>query len=265
MFPAHAEPAQLAATALALQSRWPEVPSAAAQWRRRLGPDTLPADVLEATAHLQLGRPDRAVETLKHCADLSPQQVTQPLQTQAIVMLADSLVRTGRAGNARMLLASRLEHSAVLRKVWRELAVTQITDTVHASVWLHHLSSRIPADALGERHELAMHWLEWASRANYSYGLVLARAYVRHTIADTRRLSAHDVDGLLTAAELAEALHDVALSEEIYREALSLDPRNAQAANNLAMLLLDRPGDGGEALQLAQAAVDAGRGLLSRP
>jgi tetratricopeptide (TPR) repeat protein len=60
----------------------------------------------------------------------------------------------------------------------------------------------------------------------------------------------------LNLAELHALQQDFATAEQVYRDVLKADPKNAVALNNLAWILAPRPNAADQALQLADRAIE---------
>jgi Flp pilus assembly protein TadD len=133
------------------------------------------------------------------------------------------------------------------------LASQAIKDSSIGAIWLEHVEPLIDKNSFAETLDLARAWIALAGRqSQYSQRAneVLAKAAVFSSSATPSQSPL-----VLMLAMVQEQQGDVAAAEQTYRRALALDPTQAVAMNNLAMIVVRRNGDLREAMQLAVGAV----------
>ena len=256
IFPRQSEPARLASISYAAIGNHAELLRAAEAWRARAFPRPPEADLAVAQAALGLGQPERAL------AELEPQLAeakANPEQGHSLGVLniaARALLALNREPECRDLLTPLLATSPSVRvQVWIPLALEGARSAEAALAWLD--AARVhSSEASEERLVLANAFLSLAPRYHANALAILDRAKsVLEAYLATDGPSpgvAHEILGV--------TLHtrgDIAGAERCYREAVRLDPTRADAMNNLAFLLLDRPDALDESLALARAAVAA--------
>lgn len=302
-FPTDAVAAERAARILASQGQWPQAITTAEEWRRRVGPATAEVDLFLTEAHLSAGQPDEALRRLEPylktpSAEQGPPLVAVALQARALIQKAgrDAAQREQLYQQAENLLKPRLAESAQARLFWMSYADRQISgehaDHTRAAAWLKRVEPVIPADSAEEYLTLSAAWRNMAARvadqgadqAATFRGESIRLSAAAADLAEKRYLaaqSAPDEAARSAAASAAARLiteHAVALAilgqdqqaAEQYRRVLKIDPGQAPAANNLAMLLAESARTPGrpaaeakqmldEALKLAQDAAAIGK------
>ncbi len=97
------------------------------------------------------------------------------------------------------------------------------------------------------------------SPASFTY---LGEQYLRYRMTDVRDAGAQDLLALKFLASRAVAREDHATAERYFRLVLQVTPEDPQALNNLAWVIVTRPGASAsqlrEGLRLAESAADAG-------
>lgn len=254
-FPGAAEPAETAATVLAALGRWDEATGYAQQWKRR-SPPAPAADLIIASAHLALRRPQEALAVLQPYAAkvAGPQadvETEKPIVTQATILFARALIQTGKTGDAEALLAGRIRHSPQYRAAWIGIASRHHPDPVAAARWLD-LARENAGSAFAEQASLAEAWLALAARSGAAAHAERAAEFVRVLTAATESDSASSVQ-LVAVGTLSEATGNPAAAEAAYRHALRINPDDPIAMNNLAMILAAR-GQTADAEKLAARA-----------
>jgi tetratricopeptide (TPR) repeat protein len=253
-FPGDADVARLATNVYRQARDWRQMESAAAQWRARSLEHPLEADVAVAEARLEAGNPAGAVAQLApHAASAS---ASPEANASVIVMYARALAAAGREADARQLLEPLLDRSPKWRSVWIGIADDDVPDGKAAVAWLDALAPHVPRDDAAERLALARAWHIAGSR----WQLPEAHLHAKEILVPMSLAPDADVDVYLVLASALQASGDLDAAEKNYRKALSLQPDNAAAQNNLAYLLLTR--EGGD---LAEAETLAGKAVAAAP
>jgi tetratricopeptide (TPR) repeat protein len=257
-FPDDADAARLATNVYRQARDWRHMESAAAQWRARSLEHPLEADVAIAEARIAAGNPAGAV------AQLAPHAASASALPEAngnlITTYARALAAAGRESDAKALLEPLLDKSPAWRTAWLDIANENVPDGKAAVAWLETVSSHVPRDNAAERLALARAWHLVGSRWQRPEGHLRAKEIlVPMSLAPDA-----DMGVYLVLASALQASGDLDAAEKNYRKALSLQPDNAAAQNNLAYLLLTRENaDLGEAETLAGKAVAAAPNVAS--
>lgn len=256
-FPARHEPAQLAAELYARLGRWQDMLRAAEVWRDRDPERSAASDLAVAQARFALGNVADALRAVAQRVGPAAAAPREPLSVAILEIYARALVATGRAEQAKELLAPLLPGAPELRaQVWIAVAARDLRTAELAGAWLEQVAPMIDPGSPDEQLALAAALSALATRFPDRADEFLGRA--------TEVLTAL-VQGVGAASPAAvEALGitrhrtgDLAGAEEAYRRAIELDSRRAVALNNMATLLMER-GDLEGAVELASRAVDAG-------
>lgn len=252
-FPDAAEPAWLAAQALAAAGRWPEALNVAEEWRQRSASRPLGADLLIAQARLRLNQPEQALTQLQPYVD----QALQNPDALAPVILsnATALIAAGREDQAQAMLKPLMKANGRWRQAWIQLAALSVKDPTHAAAWLREVQPQIPAANVGEHVLLARAWYSIGTKNNNAEYRQTGKSMLQ---ALAQRAEA-GADEFLNLALVLDMEQDLAGAEKLYRQAISLDPNQSAALNNLAMILARQGGDQRlqEASRLAQQAIKA--------
>jgi Tfp pilus assembly protein PilF len=117
--------------------------------------------------------------------------------------------------------------------------------------WLERVAPVIPSDNTEERAILAAGYRVLADRTKDP-----AHKKISQQMFD-ELMARKDVPPitLLAGGMAAERDKDFATAEKAYRKAIELNPKLAEAKNNLAMIIVNRGGDTAEAMTLAKSAV----------
>ncbi len=264
-FPNEYEPALLAAEAYAATGQWLESLRAAETWRNRTVGRTQGADMLIAEAQIRLGESSQALETLRSYVDSSG-ETEQTDYSPALAQQARALISAGQLDEAAALIQPRLTAStdsseaqkaaAQWRMTWVRLAASEIKDETAAAEWLEQIAPKIPDTERNEQLMLASGWYSLTNRS--ADPDASSRQSARAILETFAKQPEADARAFFELGVVADLGKDYAQAETYYLRALEADPAFAVAQNNLAMryVLEERRLD--EALQLAQAAVEAG-------
>ncbi|MEI8197302.1 MAG: tetratricopeptide repeat protein [Phycisphaerae bacterium] len=235
-FPTSAEPARLATLALGAAGRWDEMLGAAQEWRRRSLPERLQADLAIAKAQFQRGHPD---ESLKQLQPYLAQAHAQPDNAVSVILAEmEALLAQKLYDQAAAILEPQLPRSASWREVWRNAAISQIRDTKTSSAWLEKLGAATPAEALDEQVAIASSWRALGA----ARGVPAYQATGRKMIEDLAAKPGAGAAVYVALGMLRQEQGDLTAAEAAYRKCLALDPHQFIAQNNLASLLVLRPG-----------------------
>lgn len=257
-FPTAAEPARLATVALSTAGRWDEMLSAAQEWRRRSLPERLQADLAIAKAQLQRGHPEEGLQQLQ---PYLKQAHAQPEAMAPIILLElEILLAQGQHAPAAALIEPQLARSAPWRAVWRDSALHKIRNPKITAAWLEKLGTATPPDAFEEQVLLARSWRALGAACGVSN-------YQTRGIKITDDLAAKPGATAVVFLDLGilrQQQGDLAAAEAAFRKCLTLEPHQATAQNNLASLLILRPGaDLKEAQTLMADALKSNPGSAS--
>ena len=252
-FPDAAEPAWLAAQALAAAGRWPEALSVAEEWRQRSSSRPLAADLLIAQARLRLNQPEQALTQIQPYVE----QALQNPDAFAPVILSNAvaLIAAGHEDQAQAMLKPLMASNARWRQAWIQLAVLSVPDAAHAADWLRQVQPQVPADDASERVLLARAWYSLGAKSDNSEYRQTGKSMLQ---ALAQRPDA-GADAVLNLALVLDLEQDLPGAEKLYRQAISLEPNQSAALNNLAMILARQGGEQRlqEASTLAQQAIKA--------
>jgi tetratricopeptide (TPR) repeat protein len=251
-FPSSEESARLAAEASMQAGWWEQARVGAQQWRQRSAAPQARMAVVESRAVQELGRWDEALRIIQPYAPVEGEPVGQA-SPDVIEQYARALAASGRVDRARQLLEPLLGGDASWRRLWLALAVEAVDHPGTAAGWMDRLAEATPAEDDGAWLAIGQGWLLMARRFEDP-------AYAQRALQlMQQRVAAGDagLDTRLMLAMSAEVAGRLDLAERSYREVMAQRPSDLAARNNLAMLLVNRGGDGAlaEALSLAEAVV----------
>jgi len=250
-FPNHQQSIQVAMEALAAAGRWDEALGVANKLREHIANNPIGADLMISEAKLRLGDVKGASEQLKPY--LSRALDNPEIYAQVLVSYARALIAAGDTQQAADLLAPFLDQSPLWRGAWIRLAALAITEQAVAATWLEQVKSHIPADGMDEMVMLVQSWKMLSARTQTKeYGdraRHLIDQVIQHPAANARCWLLHGV--------MAEQGGQLETAEASYRKALTLDPEQHLAKNNLAMVLTTQHVHMDEAIELASQAVEA--------
>ena len=244
-FPTDAAAAERVARILAAQNRWNDVISAATAWRERSLNSPMPADLLLAEAHLNLGRTAEAMARLKPytlAAAQNPQALFSVISLQVQAMLQESARQAAADQDQTIERAANLlkPHLAGAdsrwRTLWMTLAARSVANPQLSAAWLQRVEPVIPDEAQSERMALAGSWFSLSRRTGSDEHRREALR-VAATLAESAKANA---DVIVAYGILAYQCGDVETAANQYRRALKADPTQYQAQNNLAILLADQ-------------------------
>jgi tetratricopeptide (TPR) repeat protein len=234
---------QLPVRALRAAGRWPEMQTAAEQWKRRVGGNTLSADVAIAEALLNQNKPDRAIASLEPHRDRIAGDVrTEPA---AAAVLARALHAAGEGATARQMIQPLLGTAAGRRLC---LGVAESAGTADdVRLWLGPIDAAAGED---EKPAVAAAWVSAARRLGDLKLLEESLALLQPLAA---RKSPPAETELLRGGVLMQ-LDRPADAEAALRNAMADAAVGPAAHNDLATLLLAR--DPAAAEPLARVAVE---------
>lgn len=244
-FPDDAVSAQLLAEGLARTGQWNRALVSAQSWRQLVTPTPAnleAVDLLIATALIETGSPSTALTSLGDYGS-----------DRAIALTIRSMIRLNRLSDAENLLFSLIRtESSRWRVTLIQLALTEVLPMNEraAARWLDEVEPLVPVDVLDEKLLLAQgqfmvgQQLENEARQDKAYRLMAS-------ISDD---PAFPASGWLLIGVYHEARGQVTQAQEAYHQAITLDPNQHQAANNLANILFEQ-GELTQARELSEAAV----------
>lgn len=246
--PESARAAELAAHALALAKRFDEALDMAKEWRARLDDDPYPATLFTAALLRQVGRDPDALALMKPWrkriireADRSP---------AVLGAFATLLAANGQADDAASLYDGLVERDPSWATRRLGVADQLITTPAIARAWIDRWAPMIP-DSASAQLTLGKTLYDLGTAVNDRALLERAVAPLTRAAGDAKvRLGASTVLG-----GLYEQLGDPDAAQRAYRDALSVNPDEVVALNNLAYLLVRTDGSATEAVELAQRAV----------
>ena len=249
-FPNSAEPAWMAAEALAAAGRWSEALGVSQEWRNRSANQPIAADMMIAEARMQLGESTSAVEQLAPHLEtaLADPDANVPL----IVKHVRAYVAAGDVERAARLLQPQLERSTMWRSIWIRMAYLILPDVESGRAWLERVEPLIPADNLDQQVELARGWRALDERYDKPAYSDRARELLGQVVA----MADPPAPAFAMLAVMAEVDADTTQAEKLYSRTLEADPDHPMAANNLAMMLITNQREPAEALRLARIAVE---------
>jgi len=249
-FPASAQPAQVAARLLAAAGRADEAIGVARQWRARQPSNPFPADLFIAELQLGLNQPRQTLDRLVPYAeriDAAPEA-----HAAAVTVRAAAQARLGRYERVEQTFTPLLEVNGRWASVWLNLTMRHVADREVMARWLAAIEAKAPADDRQTRLTL--------SEAFYALGQQTARLdLVDKADAMLDRIAAdfpQDAGVALTGAIRHERAGRNAEAEAAYRRTLELDANQPIAANNLAMVYVNRGENLDEAVRLIESAIE---------
>ncbi|MCX5662432.1 MAG: tetratricopeptide repeat protein [Planctomycetota bacterium] len=255
--PGSTEAASLATQAYSGSARWSEALAAAQKWRALAFDQPRSADLVIGDLSLRTSQPDqalRAVEPYIKAARENPEE-----NAMVIAIHVQALSAKGRTADAVGELTPLLAKSARCRAIWMEMAASS-RDAATGSKWLEQVAAAIPENLVDERVNLAQTWMRLGERLNNASLAKTGRSQLEQLV---QRPDA-TAFAVVTLALLTDAMGDLAQSEALYRRALSLDKTLDVARNNLAMVLIRRPGDKTPAM-LTEAQALAAEAVKNAP
>ena len=252
--PGGGEITRLATLALAAEQRWGETLATARLWRDA-GGDPAQADLLIASAQLNLGDADAAADRLRQYATPSATgDGAGPTEIASVLQLAAAEAARGDTEAAAELLRPGLDKSPVWRSAWARLAL-RLPDA-DAAAWLRELG-QVGGQRLPERAALARSWDALARRTGDATHAAAGAEVLAEARAAAVTGSGATAEELMIAGSAVEAAGSWADAAEIYRRGLEADPGPGERAllqNNLASVLTQL-GRADEAVPLAAEAV----------
>jgi tetratricopeptide (TPR) repeat protein len=243
------EVAQTACDILLAAEHWPEALAMARRWRENIPVDAVEADIAQAKALMALRQPLEAINLLKPYVTNS----TAPADGRILQLYANSQLAAGITPDLAALMSPLLDRDAAGRSQWMNFAVLNLPPA-EAEGWLRRASEKLP-DArshggVQERITLSRMYAVLASRDPAGDYADIAR----DILLPLAKVDRPDPTVLLTLANLAESQGNIKDAEKYYRLALTIQPLDPLAENNLSMLLA-RDGDPAAAKPFIDAAV----------
>jgi tetratricopeptide (TPR) repeat protein len=231
-----------------------------------------PAYGLLGEAYLAKQRPGPALEAFRKLIALAPRDPEGPYLAGLALQAEGKRVEARQEFEAALALAPGFvdalgmlltldfadrQPEAALERVRRQIALVPRSGALYHMLAKVHEARREPDLAVAaclkaielEPRVLAP-YLDLADLRARSNEVDKAAA----TIQDALRIEPNHLGALMLLGTLAERQADVAGARAAYEKALTVNPRFAPAANNLAYLLVEQPGDTERALKLAQTA-----------
>ena len=237
-FPADPSSARIATLAYLRMRQWASCLNAAQQWRRRMSGDRVAADVVMATADINLEDPASAISRLTPylaAAKTNPDQLHQVL-----ILAAQADILSGNPLAARRLLWPPAKISANVRIGAMPLAADTLP-LKSATQWLNYLNQYITPGPKGnvEQLALAQGWWALGQRFNSAGSMARAEKLIRSLLASGQKFTKAQKINLLSDLATIELVRGQnAQAMGIYNQVLSLAPSQTVALNNLAILLL---------------------------
>lgn len=262
LYPTLSEPAEQLVRALAAQKEWVQVELVAQDWKERTLSNPIKANISMGEAMINLDRPKEALAIID---SYMPLALANPSRFPEVITLhCRASVASGDVDRAELVLKPLIAQASGWRTLWMSIAVFMIEDAQRSAAWLERVEPVLDPKAVVERVTLANDWFRIGQRfdnADYRQrGLNMLAEMVAPEDAKPELMVAYAV---LTyaAAELVEGDEKEAaltIVEKEYRRSLASGlggPQLSVVQNNLAILLADKGGDLGEALQLAKDAL----------
>ena len=251
LFPDRPGAAGMAAQTYAAAGEWRKARQASRQWRERLRDrPKVSADMMLAQAQMQLGQPEAAANRLKPYIDRA---FGNPSANAPLIMRhVQAQIAAGRVQRAADRLRPLLAESAPWRGRWIQLAVVSMPDAETAADWLAEVEVHIPEDALNERSQLAQAWHRVGQRFGKSQ--YREKAIGRLETLAGRKNTPATVHRMLGVFYQGRDQIDKAARH--YGKAIEINPNDAIAANNLAMIYVMQDTKLQRAKSLANQALD---------
>lgn len=245
--------ARLAFTAARAARRWPSALAAAAAWRERQPGDAFAPDCALAEAQLETGDPAAARKRIQlyldalpvatHAGDVTPHDIARR------ELFARILAATNEVNRAADVLSPALNAPAG-RSAFLRIARDTLRDPEVVAAWLERVSAGMPPAPSEERTAAALAWSDAGARLD-------APALLGRSADLLSAESSANPAVLFRLAQVNERLDRLPEAEAALRAVLKADPNHAEAANDLAYVLLMRGGHADEAGELATRAVTA--------
>ena len=158
--------------------------------------------------------------------------------------------KAAKNSSTASLLEPLLQQGSTGRRKWISFAVQNLPPS-EAAVWLDRVSPMIPSDAVNEQILLAESW-------GQLYEQTREPTWAQHITSLLEPLISSPqppIGAILIMANYEEHAEDDVKAEELYRQALKIQPDSVLAKNNLAMLLIRHEKGLDEAHELAATAL----------
>jgi tetratricopeptide (TPR) repeat protein len=243
-----AQAADLAVNALMGGGHWAEVVTFARSLRLRNPNAAMNADLLAATAMMEMNQASAAVKELTAYV---PSALAQPDANASLIALyAAALHQSGAVADAERMLVPVLQKSDAVRRAW--LACVERHLPVSAQVaWVSRVAELSGENSLAGQFQLAGASAALGAKANNDELRSYARQ-LRSQIVQRKDLSPAALAMLASQAEQGKDLEE---AEGLYRRAIQADASLAVAKNNLAMVIVQRGGDLTEAAKFVSEAI----------
>jgi len=247
-FPTDPQAAFVAVRACSAVGRWPEMESAAENWKARAPGEAEAADTAAAEAEIRMGQFQAALSRLQPYLDAATHDPDRHADLLTQCAIADA--GSGDASSAADLLWPMTAKSTAWRQRWMQVS-TAVSDRSQAVAMLDRVGAIVPRENLREQAALAETYdsmgLHFGDVELINRATAMLDALAKNDKADTVVL--------IAAGGQAERTGRFEAAEALYRRVLAINPNAWFAQNNLAMLIARRNGDMKEAVQLAQSAV----------
>ncbi len=249
-FPASDDPRELLVRLLLASGRLDDALESAVEWRKGSAGRNVRADTMLAQVELARGRPEAAVAIM--AVWLGDLDGRKRAHREPLLIYATALAENGQSARARKFFRSLCRTSGVWRMLLSSVAGENVPDVEDARKWLEELQAAIPEDRINEKLELARIWMELFKRSNDPRMMRRAERLLKSVTAVSEL---NGFQWMLVGMTLV-AGGDDRQAEQVYRKALTVNPRLDVVKNNLA-LILAKLGAKEEALALAMEIVAA--------
>jgi len=247
-FPDNTDPARLATSIYTMARQWDRAAAAAREWLQRSAENPQPPSIALAEIELSRGDANAAVKALQpFVKQVTTNPQSQPDLTAALLR---AYAAAGRDNEARDILQPLLPRDRSWRVLWVKIASNQIRDAAIAAAWIRQVEPMISDHV--ECVELGRAWYAVAVRGAGESAYESAAKALDPIVA---RPDAPG-DAVLLRGVIADRAGDFKTAEMNYRRGLQITPRQPEAMNNLAYLILQTGGDLAEAKKLASEAVN---------
>jgi predicted Zn-dependent protease/DNA-binding SARP family transcriptional activator len=229
---------------------WREMDAAARVWKERSPDEAAAADVAGARAKIGMGQFDGAVQSL--APYVSRATANPEANVDLLITYCVALARSGQDAQAQEILWPLTQSSEMWQGRWVATAMMLMPDSDLAAKWLDRIAAASASATLPVRGVIAEGYDQVGSNSRPPRPELIAQAQKWfQSVTDDPKAG---VPQLLAAASSFDRHGDAATADKLYRRVLSLDPNQAIAQNNLAVLLGRGKGNMQEAQALAIAA-----------
>jgi tetratricopeptide (TPR) repeat protein len=223
------DPAEMATRLLAEAERFEESLEMARNWKKRARHQPVSPDMAIAANLLALGRAEEARRQIEPHAQRVMREVDD--RPQFAVLWLHALLRSGTIAQAADHFGPLVLEFADWRRVWFEI-VEQI-DQSGAQQAIELMEESL-IDTPEGRFALALAWASFGQRHDVESAYVRARDLAIRAGRDAEQFA---VPALVLQGQIAESLDDIEQAIGFYRQAITADPDQVLALNNLAYRL----------------------------